>query len=106
MKKFTILIIDNQVDNIISLESILEKNDFEIKNVQSEQEALWILKDEMVDLVFIDINLPHQQGFSICHTLKSNAKWSVIPVIFIVGMDDLSKNTQGRTGDTTYIGKL
>jgi len=85
-----ILIVDNQADNLFSLEQVLKGNDFEVKNVPNEQEVLLILKEQLVDLILIDINLPDQESFSICHTIKTNADWSMIPVIFIVGIDDLS----------------
>lgn len=106
MKKFTVLLIENQVDIVVSLERILEKNDFEIMNVPNEQEALQILNNEIVDLVFIDLHLPHLQSFSICQTIKSNVNWSVIPVIFIVGHDDLSLTTKiFESGADDYVFK-
>ena len=89
MKKFKILIIDNQADNVFSLEQILIGNDFEIKNVPNELEALPILKDQQVDLILIDINLPDLESFSICQTIKTNRDWVIIPVIVMVGIDDL-----------------
>ena len=90
MKKFAVLLIDNQIDNIYSLMKALKGNDFEVQTVPNEQEALLILKDQIVDLVLINIHLPDPESFSICHAIKTHADWSVIPVIFIVGIDDLS----------------
>ena len=90
MKKFKILLIDNQIDDVFSLEQVLKENDFEVQNALNEEEASLILKDHIVDLVLIDINLPDPESFSICHTIKTHADWSVIPVIFMVGIDDLS----------------
>jgi len=90
MKKFTVLLVENQVDNITSLEQILEENDFEVQSAPNEQKAFRILKDQIIDLVFIDINLPQLQSFEICKAIKSNPNWGIIPVIFIAGHDDLS----------------
>jgi len=90
MKKFKILLIDNQIDDVLSLEQVLRGGDFEVKNVPNEQEALVILKGQIIDLIFIDIGLPDQECFSICQTIKTHADWGVIPVIFMVGIDDLS----------------
>jgi len=89
MKRFTILVIDNQAGNSISLEQILVVNDFEVKVLSMEEEIFRFINEETVDLVFIEADLPEMQSFSICRAIKSNDKWSVIPVIFMVDRDNL-----------------
>jgi len=104
MKKFTVLVVGNQIDRVFSVEQILNENDFDVKNVPNGQEALQILKAQKVDLIIIDINLPLLQSFSICHTIKSNVEWNIIPIIFMVGMNDLSLvNRVFESGADDYI---
>ena len=89
MKRFRILVVENKDASVISLEQLLVINDFEVKVASGEKEALRLIDEEMVDLVFIEDGLPELQSFSICHTIKSNDKWSVIPVIFMIDQHNL-----------------
>ena len=90
MKKFRILIIDNQPESRTSLEEFLLVNDFEVKTATNRTEAVQLLKEELVDLVFIDAGPGGVQSFLICREIKSNANWSLTPVIVMIGHDELA----------------
>ena len=90
MKKFKILIIDDQSDSRTSLEEILASNDFEVKTATDRDEALQLLDDEIVDLIYLGFNLAFLENFSICRVVKSNSDAALIPVIVMIGHDELS----------------
>ncbi|MEI7523762.1 MAG: response regulator [Mariniphaga sp.] len=89
MKKFKILVIDDQTDDRISLEEILVANDFLVLNASGREEAEQLLSEELVDLIFIDGVITGIQPLSTAKLIKTNENWKDIPIIFMVGKDDL-----------------
>ena len=90
MKKFTILIIDDNVENRTSLQDILVANDFVVKTAATGPAGLNLLTEEIFDMVFIDADTPGMDCFVTCQTIKTNSNFMGIPVIFIVGRNDLA----------------
>lgn len=61
---------------------------------------------ESVDLILLDAMLPGASGFEVCAGLKSNARTSDIPVIFLSALDDSSHRIAGfKVGGVDYIAK-
>ncbi len=89
MKKFNILVIDDNPGNIISLQEILVANDFVVKTAINGKTGVKILTEESFDLVFIDLQMAKRNGFVTCQEIKSNDHLKNIPVIFVVERDDL-----------------
>ena len=88
MKKFNVLIINNSLEEAGLFEKILGTNDFRIDIAQTGKAALVKLKREEADLIFIDAGRDHTDGFATCRTIKSDAGYDMIPVIFITEYTD------------------
>lgn len=89
MKKFNILIIDDNIADMVSLQEILSVNDFVVKTTTTGKEGLTILTDESIDLIFIGTEMTGRAGYQTCQTIKSNSDLRGIPVIFIIGSSEL-----------------
>ncbi len=89
MKKFNILVIDDNVRNMVSLQEVLVANDFVVKTTTSGKEGLKILTDESIDLVFVGAEMAGKASYQTCQSIKLNPDLRGIPVIFIVGNDEL-----------------
>lgn len=66
----------------------LEKNFLKLSPVHvltasSGEEALEIIKRELPDLIFMDINMPGMGGLACCATLKADKTLSTIPVVMV-----------------------
>lgn len=81
-EKAVILIVDDKPANILALESLLNSPDRVIMNAYSGEEALKIALDQKIDLIILDVQMPHMDGFEVAQILKSNKKTKDIPVIF------------------------
>lgn len=90
MKQFNILIIDDNIEDLTSLQEILVANDFVVKSVTDGKAALQLLSDESIDLIFIAAEMPGKESYQTCRVIKSNTSLRSIPVVFIVGIDELS----------------
>jgi len=89
MKKFNILVINDNVMDMVSLQEILVANDFVVKTAASGNAGLKILTEGSTDLVFIGVDLEGKSDYQTCKAIKLNTDLKGTPVIFIVGNDDL-----------------
>jgi len=89
MKKFNILIIDDNLVDLASLEEMLTANDFTVKAVTGGKAGIQLLSEGPFDLVFISAAMPGNESYLTCQSIKSNTILRAIPVIFVVGGNDL-----------------
>lgn len=84
-----ILIIDDIVENIFSLESLIENNfDVNIFSALSAKNAIEILMKEHINLILTDVQMPEVDGFEFANYLKGIDKLRSIPIIFITAIYD------------------
>ena len=81
MKKFNILVIDNNDLSRAGLQEMLVANDFLVKTASNSNEGLQLLSEQSFDLVLIEAEM---DSYQTCQTIKSNAGFRGTPVIFIV----------------------
>ncbi len=100
----TILVVNDNKANIDVVLGLLE--DYDLLVAQDGPSALDILKEEIVDLILLDIMMPGNGGFQICRELKKNRETRDIPVIFITAKsDELSIEKGYEIGGEDYVTK-
>ncbi len=77
----TILIVDDTPSNIVVLKAMLENQPFVLLEAQNGREALEIIGENKVDLVFMDIRMPEMNGIAAVKAIRNHEGWSHIPVI-------------------------
>lgn len=103
-----ILVVDDRENNLISLESILWKDGYDVIRANSGKEALKILlKDFDFTLILMDVEMPDINGFETATMIYEREKLRHIPIIFITahsyGDENLFKGY--RAGAVDYIYK-
>ena len=82
--KIKILIVDDNKNNLFSLESIIkEQLDIEIIQADSGKLALQILQQKMVDLILLDVQMPNLDGFETAKLIQDRKKTQNIPIVFL-----------------------
>ena len=82
--QFTILIADDRIENIISLEEILMADNRVFLRATSGNEALkQAIKNDNIGLIMLDIQMPGMDGFEVARLLKGNSNTKDISVIFV-----------------------
>jgi len=100
------MIVDDAVDSLKLLSSILEKAGYMIRTAERGELALCSIKSKRPSLVLLDVMMPEMDGFEVCRQLKADEKNRDIPVIFISALDDeQSKITGFKSGGVDYIPK-
>ncbi len=87
-EKFTILLVDDREENLISLADMLEMPDRVFLRANSGNEALKIvMKNPDIGLIMLDVQMPGMAGFEVAKILKSNAKTKDISIIFVTAIN-------------------
>ena len=82
-KQFTILIADDQPDNLLLLTRYLEGEGYNYIKAKDGLETLEKVRSEMPDLVLLDINMPHKDGFAVLEEMRTDPALQHIPVIIL-----------------------
>ncbi len=91
----TILVADDQVANLELLEELLTTQGFKVITVPDGALALEELTRTQVDLVLLDVMMPHLNGFDACEKIKSNPETYLIPVVLITALSDKQDRIKG-----------
>lgn len=90
---FTILLVDDREENLVSLEQMLEAENRIFIKANSGNEALrLILRNENIGLVMLDVQMPDMDGFEVAHLLKANPKTKDISIIFVTAINKDEQN--------------
>ena len=101
-----ILIVDDLPDNLRLLSTILTDRGYEVGKARTGAMALNAVRAELPDLILLDINMPHMDGYEVCQQLKSNSTTQEIPVIFISALDEVWDKVKAfNVGGIDYITK-
>ena len=102
----TILIVDDNLDNLRLLSDMLSQKGYTIRRAISGTLALKALEATEFDLILLDINMPDMNGYEVCQKLKQNPRFAQIPVIFISALNDVINKVKAfKLGAIDYITK-
>ncbi len=101
-----ILIVDDVLENIRLLASMLECNGYQTRKAMNGLMALTAVEAALPDLILLDIRMPDMNGYEVCERLKSNPKTAHIPIVFLSAADEVTDKVQGfKVGGADYITK-
>src|SRR5678809_341096 len=103
-----ILVVDDRTDNLISIEAILEKDNYTIVKANSGRAALKVLlTDHDFSLILMDVQMPELNGYETATIIYERDKLRNIPIIFITAHNyDEDYIFKGyRMGGVDYIYK-
>lgn len=85
------------------LEDYLKKEGFEVVTAQDGNDALRKWRQNLADLVVLDVMMPGLDGFEVLEYIREESK---IPVIFLTARGELADRIQGfETGADDYLTK-
>ncbi|MFN3378225.1 MAG: response regulator [Runella zeae] len=83
MKKFHVLLIDDDLDEFEFFLMALEKipSLFKCTHAASGQEAIKLLDELQPDFIFVDMNMPRWNGLECIKEIKKHLNWKAVPII-------------------------
>lgn len=101
-----ILIVDDEPNIVMSLEYIFKKENFEVFIARDGSEALEILKNDMPNIILLDIMMPNVDGYQVLKFLKEKEELKNIKVIILSAKNKVSDIELGlKLGADKYISK-
>ncbi len=105
VEKYSILIVDDQPNNIKVISNVLSDG-YNLYIANSGEKALQILEKVQPDLILLDIMMPGMSGFEVCEIIKSKEAIKEIPIIFLTAKAETDDIIQGfELGAVDYITK-
>ena len=86
-----VLVVDDQSTHRKKIEMGVTTLGHKVDSVESGRDAIFYLHRNPVDLILLDINMPHIDGIAVLNWLKNEKTLSHIPVIIISAHDDESE---------------
>ena len=94
---FHLLIVDDEAHSRKLLRMVLRQGDYTFLEAESGQEALEIMERQKVDLLLLDLMMPHQNGFDVILTMRKNETLARIPFIVAsasTAQDDIQRSLE------------
>lgn len=82
-KSFKILIADDMPDNLRLLSRYLESEGYGYIEAKDGVEAIEKVRNELPDLVLLDVNMPKKDGFAVLEEIRADVITKHIPVIIL-----------------------
>jgi len=101
-----ILVVDNDVEFILLLETRLRRGGYEVTVAHSGEEAQSLAATSRPDLILMDLDMPHLSGDIVALRIKSQNGNEKIPIVALTGHgDDLTRATTRAMGFADHIVK-
>lgn len=98
-----VLLVDDEKRMLDLLALYLRPHNYSCRKAVSAKEALSFLKDEIFDIVLIDIMMPEMNGWELCQEIRKN---SDIPIIMVTAREQKEDIIKGlKLGADDYVTK-
>lgn len=89
-----ILVVDDAVDNLFLLQTVLEVEGYQVEIADSGKAALAKIEQEPPDLLLLDVMMPGMNGIEVVQHIRQNRNLPFIPVILVTGCDRSSESQE------------
>lgn len=101
-----ILIVDDTLENLRLLSTMLIKQGYNVRKAINGKMALTAVQTVVPDLILLDIMMPDMDGYEVCQRLKANQQTAKIPVIFLSALSEVFDKVKAfEVGGVDYITK-
>ena len=86
MKPRTVVLVDDEADVTLFLQTALEDAGYTALAASKPAEGFALIRSEKPDLVCLDILMPEESGFSLYQRIRSDPELKNIPVLITTGL--------------------
>ena len=101
MTKKRLLIVDDELDTLKLLKTMVEISGYEAYITLNSLDALTLAQVEQPDVVLLDIMMPKMDGFQLCKMMRAHPETRNLPIIFVTAYSalDLEERKNASGGD-------
>ncbi len=102
----SVLIVDDSPTETYAFQGMLEKHGFEVLSADNGADGVALARQELPDVVLMDIVMPGLNGFQATRQLTKGADTAHIPVVIVTTKDQETDRVWGRRqGASGYLVK-
>jgi two-component system OmpR family response regulator len=99
-----VLVVEDEIKMSALIKRGLEREGYAVDVALDGDEALWAAREQDYDAIVLDAMIPGTDGFTVCHTLRSEGRWS--PVLMLTARDSVEDRVRGLdAGADDYLTK-
>ncbi|MHC4109745.1 MAG: response regulator [Planctomycetota bacterium] len=105
MEQAKIVIVDDDQDIRVSLQSILEGRQYTVITAASKAEGMKTIRAENPDLIMLDVMMQTwQDGFEMARELKKHPNFKDTPILMLTGVrDETGIDFKSSAGDPRWL---
>jgi two-component system, chemotaxis family, sensor kinase CheA len=105
-RKVTVLVVEDAMTTRMLEVNVLESAGYKVIACVDGQQAWEALRENPVDIVVSDVDMPRLNGFELTRKIRDSAKWSHIPVILLTARASQEDKLAGlHAGANIYMKK-
>ncbi len=89
-----ILVVDDEPDMVALIQGRLQKEKYNVDVAYNGAEAIEKVKQNMPDVIVLDVMMPEKDGYQVCSELKKDGKFADIPIILLTAVADHVSSTR------------
>ena len=101
----TVLVVDDQPQNIRLLDAVLSPRGYAVVTASSGEEALKLLPEADPDLVLLDVVMPGLDGYAVCRRIRADPQTAFLPVVMITASGDQERLQALESGADDFVSK-
>jgi PAS domain S-box-containing protein len=105
LEALPILLVDDQPENLRTLEAVLEPLGYPLRTATSGHGALRMLLEQDFAMILLDVRMPGLDGFETAQLIKERTRTRDVPIVFLTAArDEMSQITRGYgVGAVDYV---
>ena len=106
LRPASVLVVDDTIENLRLLSSLLGEQGYEVRPVTSGRQALQAVEHDPPDLILLDITMPDMDGYEVCRRLQTSEGSKGVPIIFLTALTDTADKVRAfDAGGVDYVTK-
>ena len=101
-----VLVADDSITTRTLIKTILEDAGYQVATALDGAQALSMLTQDEFDMLLTDVEMPHMNGFELCHAIRRDSALADLPVILCTSLGSEEDRRRGMDcGASAYIVK-
>ena len=101
----SILLVDDKIENLVALESILDSPDYRLVRAQSAEEALLALLAGEFAVIVLDVKMPGMDGIELAQMVRARKKTQHVPILLLTAHAPDSMMAGYAAGAVDFLSK-
>ena len=99
-----IMVVDDDETLAAVVGRVLRHAGYQVLVANSGPQALGLLRQQLIDLIVLDIAMPHMDGIAVCQYARSDPSLQGLPILFLTSAASIESKVEGfEAGGDDYL---